>query len=407
MNKQKLMVLVAFSCLLGVAVIIGCTTVGQGFLIPAGGVEAKFAFVVNGSADGSATPTINVYKVDPTTGALTQVVTAFDAGLASSSSAGVATVFIDADPTSRFIYVPLPEQGKIAVFSVDQSSGALAAVPGSPFASTAGNPYSAKLNPAGTVLYVTNYNDNTISTFSVDSAGKLTQIPPDLPLSSDPHLVVMDPKGRFLYVPNENGQFNGFTISPSNGALTAMNNGIPFDADNYSTGGTVDASGQFLLVANKYACDPGTVSVYKIDQNSGVPTEVTGEGSPFATTTGANDCGPYTVVEFMVGGQAYVAANNYNGTSNVAVFSLDTTSGKLKAVGGSPFVFNNWQWLHYIAVDPSGKFGYAVDFGTDCCDTGPSTITGVTIDSNGNLTQIPGSPFSNGTNAPTQIIITH
>ena len=60
-----------------------------------------------------------------------------------------------------------------------------------------------------------------------------------------------------------------------------------------------------------------------------------------------------------------------------------------------------------MAVDTAGKFGYIVDWGTPCCTTN-ATITGVTVDANGNLVQISGSPFtSGGVKAPAQIVHGH
>jgi len=399
MKKQRLMVLLAFSCLVIIATLIGCgTAVVDGFLIPLGGLEPKFAFVVNSNSDGFGVPvSINVYKVNATTGALTLVPgSPFNMGVSDSG-----TVFIDADPASRFVYVPLQTQNQVAVFSVNQGTGALTPVTGSPFDTGGDWAFAAKLHPSGKFLYVSNYNSDDISVFSVGSDGKLTPVGTPVPLvdGDTPNQIIMDPQGRFLYVSHyccDTGTMDGFSINSTTGALTPIPGG-PFDACDglECRGGMVDFSGRFLITGVTWDSE---VSVLSIAQ-SGALTHVS--GSPFPSGSG-----PFTAIEVPSGGKTYVAVNNIY-DANVSVYDFNTSTGSLAEISGSPFTFNSWQWLHFITIDPSGKFGYAVDFGTDCCATGPSTITGVTIDANGNLTQIPGSPFSNGTNAPSQIIITH
>ena len=66
MKKQRLIVIAACGLLAIIATLIGCGTLGtDGFLIPVGGVGAKFAFVVNGEDDCGCTFKISAFSVDP------------------------------------------------------------------------------------------------------------------------------------------------------------------------------------------------------------------------------------------------------------------------------------------------------------------------------------------------------
>jgi len=395
MNKQKLMVLLAFSFLVIVATIIGCTAVREGFLIPVQeAAAARFAFVVNGNVFANdPSVTLSAYKINADTGALTLVPgSPFDTGASDNG-----TVFIDVDPNSRFVYVPLQSLNTIAVFSVDQTTGALTPVSGSPFPSGGNYTFAAKVDPSGRFLYVSIRGSGTVAAFSIGSNGALTPIGAPVGTNGEPFQIMMDPQGRFLYVSVESeGDFiQEFSINASTGALTAG----PSVGVCRPRSGTVDFTGHFLLVALT-GCD--TVAVYNIDQNTGALTPV--NGSPFDTGNG-----PFHVVEVANGNQTFMVVNNQYEHS-VSVFTFNTSAGALGPVSGSPFTFNDVsQRTHYMAVDTSGKFGYVVDFGS-CCPRAP-TIAGVTINANGQLTQIPGSPFTAGlggaNTGPTQIVLGH
>jgi len=402
MKRQRMMVLLAFPLLLAVAAVIGCGTLGvDGFLIPVGSQsQVKFAFVVNGNPESDRNSvTVSAYTVNSSTGALTA---APGSPFGTDVSGCCGTVFIDADPTSRFVYVPnggggggeKPEQQQpspdtVSVFSVDQSTGALTEVSGSPFSSGGSDPFSAKADPSGRFVFVANRGDDTVAAFSVGSNGTLTPAGTVQSITAEPYQMMTDPQSRFLYVTAGGGAtIWGFSINSSSGALTPIP-GSPFFVPCESRSGTVDFAGHFLVVAVR-SCDE--VAVYTIDQTTGALSQV--NGSPFPTGDR-----PFHVVEVANGDQTFVAVNNLD-DANISVFTFNTSTGALAAVSGSPFTFNNFQWPHYMAADTAGQFGYIVDFS--------NTITGVTISANGTVTQITGSPFTTGgLSTPTQIVLSH
>jgi DNA-binding beta-propeller fold protein YncE len=93
------------------------------------------------------------------------------------------------------------------------------------------------VDPSGTLLYVANSGDGTLSGFQINTTtGYLTAVAgsPFVTGGGEPLAVVIDPSDQFLYVtngsaPNANS-ISAFTIAVSTGALTPVP-GSPFDSD--------------------------------------------------------------------------------------------------------------------------------------------------------------------------------
>jgi 6-phosphogluconolactonase (cycloisomerase 2 family) len=79
----------------------------------------------------------------------------------------------------------------------------------------------------------------------------------------------------------------------------------------------------------------------------------------------------------------------------VLAYTIDTATGKLTLVAGSPFAAGDQPST--IAVDPSGRFVYAANQGS-------SDISAYSINADGSLTPITGSPFPAGIQ-PLQITV--
>ena len=135
----------------------------------------------------------------------------------------------------RFAYGVAPPQSNIdsaavAAFAVDSASGALTALPGSPFA--AGDTTSAlTVDPTGNFLYATNQGanggvgSNTVSAFRLDPTTGVPTISPAAPSRAWEHLsqIVVEPSGRFAYVANLNDNtVSAFAINAASGALTPI-----------------------------------------------------------------------------------------------------------------------------------------------------------------------------------------
>jgi 6-phosphogluconolactonase len=125
----------------------------------------RFAYVLN-ELSGS----ITAFRYDPQEGVLLpqQTVSTLPAGFTGSKS----TAEIRVHPTGRFLYSTNRGDNSIAMFAIDESSGALTRRGWEP---TRGEwPRGMNIDPSGTYLYVANQNSDNIVAFRIDvSSGVL------------------------------------------------------------------------------------------------------------------------------------------------------------------------------------------------------------------------------------------
>jgi 6-phosphogluconolactonase (cycloisomerase 2 family) len=136
---------------------------------------------------------------------------------------------------------------------------------------------------------------------------------------------------------------------------------------------------------------PNTVSAFKVATNGSLTLLA---GSPFST--GGNGGGSNTDPEEITvtarpRGSFIYAANDADG--NISAFKVNTTSGALAQVAGSPFHADGPPGGNYsLTTSPSGQFLFATSDST-------TVIHVYTIATNGSLAEVAGSPFSTGANS--------
>ena len=94
--------------------------------------------------------------------------------------------------------------GYIEAFSVNQGQISNVPVPGSPFV-TGNGPYGLTIAPGGGFLYTANKLDNSISEFTINSDGSLTQFS-NSPIGEQytgPLALLIDKSGKYMYVANQ------------------------------------------------------------------------------------------------------------------------------------------------------------------------------------------------------------
>ncbi len=266
--------------------------------------------------------------------------------------------------------------GIVSGYTINSTTGALAAIAASPFAAGS-NPYSIAVDPTGNFVYVANGYSYDVSGYTIDSAtGALTAIAASpFAAGSNPVFVAIDPKGKFVYVVNEySNDVSGYTINSTTGALAAIA-ASPFAAGSNPYSMAVDPTGKFAYVVN---LGSWTLSAYTINSTTGALTPI--PGSPYATGSQ-----PWSVAVDPTGKFAYVA----NAISfNISGYTINSSTGALTAMPGSPFATE--ANAVFIAVDPTGKFAYVANFLS-------SNISAYSIDSiTGALTPIAGSPYATG-----------
>ena len=281
---------------------------------------------------------------------------------------------------SNFVYVNNQSAANsISAYSV-ASNGALSEVTGSPFL-TGG--HGANVNCYGldrivisapnNVLFVTNTLDLTISALQINPAtGALTAVPGS-PFASGLTLdacagisLATTPDGQFLMA-SSNGQIQTFAIA-ANGAISLLATTPNCCTPMVSM--KISPNGQLLAVSNE-----NSVSVFTITPVTGVLTPVL--GSPFPKTGAAT-----------VGGLDFNSCSNsvlYGGEASPSTNLADAWSvaptGVLSAILGSPFHAASGTDSNIVLVTPdntrlfeSNQFNNAVN--------------SFTVNANGSLTSI-------------------
>jgi len=253
------------------------------------------------------------------------------------------------------------------------------------------------VDPSNRFLYVSDFLNGSLDAFTINaSSGALTQVTGS-PFSAGPAPgtggITVDPGSKFLYATLMNSAaVAGFTINASTGALTPIA-GSPFAAGNTPIQAIVDPSGKFLYVSNLND-SMGGISAYTIDSTSGALTPVA--GSPFSTQ--ANFPGPSGLAIDGGGKFLYVSmSGTVNANNVVSGFAIDSTTGTLTQIAGSPFTTGKDPLR--VATDPAGRFLLTAN-------SQDSTVSAFTIDStSGGLTPVPGSPFATPLGAPEAVVV--
>lgn len=147
------------------------------------------------SNQDSTQGTVSAFSIDGTTGTLTAI-----GGSPFPTSANSGPSQLSADPTAKFLYVPLSGGAAVFGFAIG-STGALTPLAGSPFA-VGSQPNSVIIDPSGKFLYSADFTGNDVSILSVDaSTGALTPVSGSpVPLANNPFQVSVNSSGTLLFV---------------------------------------------------------------------------------------------------------------------------------------------------------------------------------------------------------------
>jgi len=236
-------------------------------------------------------------SVSPAKGRAEQFTIEDDGALQTENSEGAGgdPIAVAVIPSGQLVYVGNYNDGTVSGYSLNNSNGNIncCGVSGSPFAAASGV-YAIATDPTGSFLYAVCQGDSYVWNYSIGNGtngtqlGSLTQISGSrYQASGGSESIAVDPLDRFAYVGGGNKQLYAFSIAPSSsgiaGALVPIS-GSPFayNADYVA----VDVTGNFLFAVNSSA---NTVTVYAINQTTGAPTPTgfsyaTGS-SPISITT--------------------------------------------------------------------------------------------------------------------------
>lgn len=231
------------------------------------------------------------------------------------------------DASGRFLYAvsPIGLSSQILAFAINGSTGALSYVSTT---TESADLRTMVTDPTGKFAFVNDLSRGRIYAYQIGANGSLSAVsgsPFAVSGNGQPSRIVMGGNGKFLYTLLISGGIAAWSINGSTGALTDVP-GSPFPISSSAVALGVDTSGKFL-----YASVGNTIQGFNINGSTGVLTSIA--GSPFST--------PATTFSFAIdssGSFLYASpfANSF-ATSNVPGFKIDSSTGGLTALSGSPF----------------------------------------------------------------------
>lgn len=234
----------------------------------------------------------------------------------------------------------------------------------------------------GNTAYLTLPNQGSVLMLHIDGATGAVAVQGSTPgyVGLSPYGLALAPSGKFLYVANsESDNIYTFSIA-SDGSLSLS--ATTSDGGSGPHEALIDPSGKYLLVTNSGLTSD--VSVFSIDSSTGALSAVS--GSPFYANNGASE-----IVMPAAGNLAYVS-NPSSGM--VTEFTFDPATGTLTQVAGSPRF--SGAGADALAVDNSGQFLYVAN--TSAQNQGSNVIGNISAfninAATGALTPIAGSPFA-------------
>jgi len=334
---------------------------------------------------------VRAYTINAMTGTLSAV-----PGSPYAAGPGPQDVNVDpaltVDPADRFIYVPNWNSSDVSVYAINDATGELSKVPGSPYA-VGNRAHWVSIHPSGKFAYVGSGGFHTaepamIWAYTIDAAtGRLSAIPGSPFAAPVEHMrFTFDLSGRFGYVlSTARGGIafvTTYAINATTGALTQV-------GDVVTTGATaprpmaITPSGTFAYVVNF-----SSIASYRVDPAAGTLTVIdTGQSLP-----GRGGFGPLII--HSSGKFAYEArVFDEERPAEVLIFAIDAATGRLSEIPGSPVVTEPGS--ADITIHPSGKFAYVANA---LPGDGPGSISAFALDpATGGLSAIAGSPFARGT----------
>lgn len=299
--------------------------------------------------------TLLAYRTDLTSGKLTQVNTS-----SSTTDQPTAVIF---DPAGGFAYVatnPSSGNGKVSAFSVG-SDGKLGAAGSSADAGL--QPIAMAFDPAGH-LFVANQGSNSISAFSA-SGGNITKVPcaglfcvgEDFQTGLAPSSITVEPSGKFLYVTNQgDNTVSAFSIDGSGNLSQLILSGSPYATATAPSDSALatTATGSYLYVANSGS---NNISAFIVCLTTIAPCTAA-DGSLISAASAPVGAGlkPVGIVVDPTNTFVYTIDQ---GSNQMSGYRLNAANGGLTIL--SPATVSTGTRPTSIAFHPDGKFLFVVN----------------------------------------------
>jgi 6-phosphogluconolactonase len=249
----------------------------------------------------------------------------------------------------------------------------------------------------GDYLYVGNGNNTFIAGFGVGTTGSLSVLN-NSPYNNGVGVIcsAITPSNGFLYAGTTSGIFI-YAINPD-GSITVQNGGKIAAQDVVPTAMQVDSTGSFLLaVGVSTSTATQAIGIYQIDSTTGLLTALT--GSPLPLYTGKTSTATVLTPTGML-----ITPNNsyvYVSLASLGVQVLTLGSNGALSTGSAatilpPLSTSSSPADYGLGSDPGSKFLFVAEFNTG--------LRVFSIGTNGALNEVSGSPYAVGT-GPTGVLL--
>jgi 6-phosphogluconolactonase len=295
---------------------------------------------------------INVYRVDPTSGAWTH----------EQLLEAVNPSFLTLDREQRFLYSVHADLEEVSAYAIDKQSGRITALNRQSCGGK--NAVHLSIDPTGRWIVTANYSAGSVGVVPIEKDGSLgprsdlVTLPGEpgpngkRQTSSHPHDAVFDPSGRFIAIPDLGfDRIFVFRLDAASGKLTP--NDPPFVATRAGSGPRHIAfhpKMPFAYVINELG---SSVTTYRFDPQRGSlqPIQILPSTPP--SHTGDNHGAEIAVAP---SGSVVYASNR--GHDSIAIFAVDQGAGTLTPVDWAPTQAKS---PRFFGLDPSGKMLYAAN----------------------------------------------
>jgi 6-phosphogluconolactonase len=292
---------------------------------------------------GMENGTIGVYEMNTATAALTA---------RGSVAAGSNPSFVAVAADARHLYaVDETSSGTVGAFAIDPATGALTFL--NRIGSGGDGPTHLSLDRAGRYVLVANYNAGSVATLTVETDGRLGRMVDLERPGNNAHSIGTDPDNRFALAPCLGSNLVAqFAFDPTTGALTP--NAPPSVA---AAGGAgprhfaFHTSGRYAYVINE---TNDTVTAYTYDATRGTLAPIhTVSTLPAGVSGDTNTC-----AEIVVAPSGQFVYGSNRGHDSIAIFSVDTATGRLTPVGHQP---TGGRTPRNFTVDATGTYLFSAN----------------------------------------------
>lgn len=295
---------------------------------------------------------INVYRVDPTSGAWTH----------EQLLEVVNPSFLTLDREQRFLYSVHADLEEVSAYAIDKQNGRITALNRQSCGGK--NAVHLSIDPTGRWIVTANYSAGSVGVVPIEKDGTLgarsdlVNLPgepgPDRKqqTSSHPHNAVFDPSGRFIAVPDKGfDRVFVFRLDAASGKLAP--NDPPFVATRAGDGPRHIAFHPQMPVAYVVNELSSSVTTYGFDAQRGSLQPIQVLPSTPASYTGNN-----TGAEIAVALSGRVVYASNRGHDSVGIFAVDPKTGTLAPVDWAP---THAKSPRFFGLDPSAKILYAAN----------------------------------------------